>query len=118
MNSVKRLDLATQSVSPGLEGLSGGFVPGLGLFGTRLFVLDQGSFGDPASAGVKVYDVNSNDLLAGPISMGLPPSSIAFLGSVADFNGDCVVDFSDFLSFASTFGEDRPATMVSKPGSI
>lgn len=104
VNSVKRLDLATQSVSPGLEGLSGGFVPGLGLFGTRLFVLDQGSFGDPASAGVKVYDVNSNDLLAGPISMGLPPSSIAFLGSVADFNGDCIVDFSDFVAFASTFG--------------
>ena len=104
VNSVKRLDLATQSVSPGLEGLSGGFVPGLGLFGTRLFVLDQGSFADPASAGVNVYDVNSNDLLAGPISMGLPPSSIAFLGSVADFNGDCIVDFSDFVAFASTFG--------------
>lgn len=104
VNSVKRLDLATQSVSPGLDGLSGGSVPGLGVFGTRLFVLDQGSFGDPASAGVKVYDVNSNDLLAGPIGTGLPPSSIAFLGSVADFNGDCVVDFSDFRAFASTFG--------------
>ena len=104
VNTVKRLDLTTQSVSPGLEGLSGGFVPGLGLFGTRLFVLDQGSYGDPASAGVKVYDVNSDNLLAGPIGTGLPPSSIAFLGSVADFNGDCVVDFSDFLAFASTFG--------------
>ena len=108
VNTVKRLDLATQSVSPGLDGLSGGFVPGLGLFGTRLFVLDQGSFGDPASAGVKVYDVNSNDLLAGPIGTGLPPSSIAFLGSAADFNGDCVVDFDDFVAFASTFG--RTAT--------
>ena len=104
VNTVKRLDLATQSVSPGLEGLSGGFVPGLGLFGTRLFVLDQGSFGDPASAGVKIYDVNSDDLLAGPIGTGLPPSSIAFLGSVADFNGDYVVDFNDFVAFASMFG--------------
>ncbi len=104
VNTVKRLDLATQSVSPGLEGLSGGSVPGLGLFGTRLFVLDQGSFGDPASAGVKIYDVNSDDLLAGPIGTGLPPSSIAFLGRVADFNGDYVVDFNDFVAFASMFG--------------
>ena len=104
VNTVKRLDLATQSVSPGLDGLSGGFVPALGLFGTRLFVLDQGSFVDPASAGVKVYDVNSDDLLAGPIDTGLPPSSIAFLGSAADFNGDFIVDFSDFVAFASTFG--------------
>ena len=104
VNTVKRLDLATQSVSRGLDGLSGGFVPGLGLFGTRLYILDQGTFGDPASVGVKVYDVNSEELLAGPISTGLPPSSIAFVGSVADFNGDCVVDFSDFVVFASGFG--------------
>lgn len=103
-NIVKRLNLTTRSVSPGLDGLTGGHVPGLGLFGTRLFVLDQGSFGDPASAGVRVYDVDSDDLLAGPIDTGLPPSSIAFLGSVADFNGDCIVDFSDFVAFASTFG--------------
>ena len=32
-------------------------------------------------------------------------ASIAFVGSVADFNGDCVVDFSDFLAFASAFGK-------------
>ena len=68
VNTVKRLDLATQSVSQGLDGLSGGFVPGLGVFGTRLYVLDQGSFSDPASGGVKVYDVNRDELLAGPIS--------------------------------------------------
>ena len=43
--------------------------------------------------------------MAGPISTGLPPASIAFVGSVADFNGDCVVDFSDFLAFASAFGK-------------
>ena len=104
VNTVKRLDLATQSVSRGLDGLSGGFVPGLGLFGTRLYILDQGTFGDPASAGVKVYDVNTDELLAGPISTGLPPSSIAFVGSAADFNGDCEVDFSDFVVFASGFG--------------
>ena len=104
VNAVKRLDLATQSVSRSLDGLSGGFVPGLGVFGRRLYVLDQGSFGDPASAGVKVYDVSTDALVAGPIGTGLPPSTIAFVGSVADFDGDCVVDFSDFVAFASAFG--------------
>ena len=61
VNTVKRVDLATQSVSQGLDGLSGGFVPGLGVFGdAAVYILDQGSFGDPASAGVKVYDVHSD----------------------------------------------------------
>ena len=104
VNTVKRLNLTAQTASQGLDGLSGGFVPGLGVFGSRLYILDQGSFGDPASAGVKIYDVNTDELLAGPISTGLPPASIAFVGSTADFNGDCVVDFSDFVAFASTFG--------------
>ena len=104
VNTVKRINLTAQTASQGLDGLSGGFVPGLGVFGSRLYILDQGSFGDPASAGVKVYDVNTEQLLAGPISTGLPPSSIAFVGSAADFNGDCVVDFSDFVVFASGFG--------------
>lgn len=103
-NSVKRLDLATQSVSQGLDGLSGGFAPALGVFGRSLYVLDQGSPGDPASAGIRVYDVSTDALVAGPIGTGLPPSSIAFAGSVADFDGDCVVGFSDFLAFAATFG--------------
>lgn len=105
VNAVKRFDLGMQSVSSGLSGLSGGFVPSLGVFGGRLYVLDGGSFSDPASAGVKVYDVKTDELVAGPISTGLPPSGIAFVGSVADFNGDCVVDFSDFLAFASAFGK-------------
>ena len=104
VNTVKRLNLTAQTASQGLDGLSGGFVSGLGVFGSRLYILDQGSFGDPASAGVKIYDVNTDELLAGPISTGLPPSSIAFVGSAADFNGDCVVDFSDFVVFASGFG--------------
>lgn len=86
-NAVKRFGLATQFVSPSLEGLSGGFVPGLGAFGNGLYVLDRGSFTDPESAGVKVFDVNTDQLVAGPISTGLPPSSIAFVGSPADSGG-------------------------------
>ena len=105
VNEVKIFDLTRQSVSSRLSGVSGGYIPDLGVFGGRLYVLDQGSFVDPASAGVKVYDVKTDQLVAGPISTGLPPSGIAFVGSVADFNGDCVVDFSDFLAFASAFGK-------------
>ena len=105
VNEVKIFDLTRQSVSSRLSGVSGGYIPDLGVFGGRLYVLDQGSFVDPASAGVRVYDVKTDQLVAGPISTGLPPSGIAFVGSVADFNGDCVVDFSDFLAFASAFGK-------------
>ena len=72
-NIVKRFGLGMQSVSSPLDGLSGGFVPSLGVFGGRLYVLDQGSFADPASAGVRVYDVKTDALVAGPISTGLPP---------------------------------------------
>jgi len=111
-NLVKGFDLVTKSVSENLSGISGGFVPSLGVFGERLYVLDRGSFSDPASGGVKIYDVNTNQLVAGPISTGLPPSTIAFTGNVStgspllgDFNGDGVVDFPDFLSFAGAFGK-------------
>ena len=116
VNAVKRFDLATQSVSSGLSGLSGGQVPSLGIFGGRLYVLDRGSFVDPTSAGVRVYDVKTDALVAGPINTGLPPSTIAFVGSVADFNGDCVVDFSDFLAFASAFGKTTSDAMFDLDG--
>ncbi len=116
VNVVKRFGLEMQSVSAGLSGLSGGFVPSLGVFGGRLYVLDGGSFVDPTSAGVRVYDVKTDQPVAGPISTGLPPSGIAFVGSVADFNGDCVVDFSDFLAFASAFGKSESDAMFDLDG--
>lgn len=116
VNVVKRFGLGMQSVSAGLSGLSGGFVPSLGVFGGRLYVLDGGSFVDPTSAGVKVYDVKTDQPVAGPISTGLLPASIAFVGSVADFNGDCVVDFSDFLAFASAFGKSASDAMFDLDG--
>ncbi len=116
VNAVKRFDLAMQSVSSPLDGLTGGFVPSLGIFGGRLYVLDQGSFVDPAAVGVRVYDVKTDELVAGPISTGLLPVSIAFVGSVADFNGDCVVDFSDFLAFASAFGKSASDAMFDLNG--
>ena len=64
---------------------------------------------DPASGGVKVFDVYTNKQVTGPINTGLPPATIAFLGTeralVSDFNGDGVVSFPDFLAFANAFGK-------------
>lgn len=108
-NLVKGFDLTTKTVSASLGGLSGGYVSSLGVFGTRLYALDNGSFSDPTSGGVKVYDVNTDQLVAGPINTGLPPASIAFIGTISslqgDFNGDGVVSFPDFLAFANVFGK-------------
>ena len=42
-------------------------------------VADRGTFSDPAQAGLLVYEANTGRLLAGPISVGLPPVSIAVL---------------------------------------
>lgn len=108
-NLVVGFHLATKVVSEKLGNISGGFIPSLGVFDRRLYVLDRGSFSDPASGGVKVFDVNTNQLLVGPIATGLPPSQIAFLGTesavTGDFNGDGIVSFPDFLAFANAFGK-------------
>lgn len=108
-NSVKGFDLTTKEVTTSLSNISGGFIPNLGSFGNSLYVLDQGSFTDPTSAGVKIYDTTTDQLAAGPISVGLPPSAIAFLGIAStlptDFNGDGTIGFPDFLAFAGAFGK-------------
>lgn len=108
-NLVVGFDLATRSVSANLSDISGGFIPSLGVFDGRLYVLDRGSFSDPSSGGVKVYDVTTDQLVAGPIATGLPPSTIAFFGTEntlqGDFSGDGVVNFPDFLAFANAFGK-------------
>ena len=105
-NSVKGFDLASGgTVSGTLPGGSGGFVPEIAAWKGQLYVLDQGSFGSPGTAGLLIYDVSSESLVTGPISTGLPPNSIAFLEtpSSADFDGSGGVDFMDFLSFVLAF---------------
>lgn len=79
-NQVKPVDLATGAVGEPLAGLSGGYVPSLAVDGSRLVVSDQGSFGDPAGAGLKIYDARTGAFLAGPIGTGLPPYDIVVLG--------------------------------------
>lgn len=78
-NYVRPFNLLKGSVGPALEGLSGGYLPDIAVDGDRLIVADQGSFADPSSAGLKVFDVDSGQLVQGPISTGLPPVSIAVL---------------------------------------
>lgn len=109
-NLVKEFNIVTGAVGATLNNISGGYIPELGVFGEQLFVLDQGSFSDPTSGGVKVFDVYTQSLVAGPINTGLPPLSIAFLGTVdtvlkGDFDDDGKVNFSDFLLFAGAFGK-------------
>lgn len=107
-NSVIPFDLGTGSTSAGLPDHSGGFTPAISVLGTDLYVLDRGSFTDPASGGVKIYDTATNTLSAGPISTGIPPSDITFVDvKRADFDGDGEVAFSDFLLFAGAFGKQQ-----------
>lgn len=110
VNYVRPFDVSSSSVSENLSGISGGFVSDLGVYANRLYVLDQGSFTDPSSGGVKVFNVNTQAQIAGPIQVGLPPSSIAFLQGAAqtqasDFDASGKVDFADFLAFAGAFGK-------------
>ena len=114
VNTIKGFDLGSKVVSAPLTGNSGGFIPEIAVSNGRLYVSDQGSFTDPASVGFRVYDTASNALIAGPISTGLPPNSIAFLSAdevetalAGDFDGDNDVDFDDYVAFASAFGS-RP----------
>lgn len=109
-NAVKHINLSTKTVSAALSNISGGYISDLGIFGNHLYVADQGTFSNPTSGGVKVFDTTTQQLVSGPISVGLPPSSIAFLGSVADFDNSGSVAFPDFLLFAAAFGKTTGQT--------
>ena len=80
-NFVKPVDLKSGAVGAALEGHSHGFTPDLAIDGGRLIVADRGTFDNPAAAGLLIYDVATEALLVGPISTGLPPSSIAVMAA-------------------------------------
>ena len=80
-NSVVPVNLATGIIGTPLEGLSGGFVATVAIDGNRLLIGDQGSFSDPSSAGLKIYDATTGVLLLGPVDTGLPPNNIVVLNS-------------------------------------
>ncbi len=82
-NYVRPFNLRSGEVGPALQDLSGGYIPDIAVDGDRLIVADQGSFSDPSSAGLKIFDAFSNELRSGPISTGLPPVSIAVLSDAA-----------------------------------
>ena len=116
VNSIKPFDLAAGTASDPLPDHSGGFTPAISVLGSTLYVLDRGSFSDPASAGVKIYASATNTLSAGPISTGIPPSDIAFVDvKSADFDDDGQVTFSDFLLFAGAFGKQQDETGYASP---
>lgn len=80
-NFVKPVDLKSGAVGAALEGHSHGFTPDLAIDGNRLIVADRGTFDNPGAAGLLIYDATTGVLSAGPISTGLPPSSIAVMDS-------------------------------------
>jgi len=79
-NHVLPFNLRSGEVGAALEGLSGGFIPSIAVDSNRLVVADQGSFSDPASAGLKIFDTSNGQSLQGPIATGLPPVGIIVLG--------------------------------------
>ncbi|MXY84337.1 MAG: T9SS type A sorting domain-containing protein [Gemmatimonadetes bacterium] len=81
--SVRPFDLPSGTVGVPLENISGGFIPNLAVDGDRLIVADRGSFSDPASAGLKLYDAATGAFLSGPIDTGLPPQDIVVLSDAA-----------------------------------
>ncbi len=78
-NQVLPVDLESGAVGAPLAGHSTGFTPNIVVDGDRLIVADGGTFDNPQSAGLLIYDVESGALLTGPISTGLPPASIAVM---------------------------------------
>jgi hypothetical protein len=78
-NDLVPINLEDGTVGTPLEGHSGGFTPSLTVDGSHLLVPDRGAFDAPESAGLLVFDVDSGELLAGPIDVGLPPGTIVVL---------------------------------------
>jgi DNA-binding beta-propeller fold protein YncE len=107
-NSLMAFNLDTDGLPTQVDGPSGGYIPALAILRGRLYAADQGSFAIPGSSGMRGFDMATNQLVAGPVSTGLPPGSIAFLVDdsvlTADFTGDGRVDFQDFLGFVKVFG--------------
>lgn len=107
VNYVIPFNMQSGQVSPALQGLSGGYIPDLAVDGNRLIVADQGSFSDPSSAGLKIFDATDHSLLQGPIATGLPPVSIAVL-SDAGPRPTAVADAAAALPMQSTLGKAYP----------
>ena len=106
-NALKTFNLATDGLPATISGVSGGYIVSMGIASDRLYVSDQGTFGD-SNAGLLVFDITDHTLLSGPISTGLPPTHITLVIKAwqSDFNGDRVVDFADFILFARVFGSN------------
>ena len=106
-NYVVPFNLQSRQVGPALQGLSGGYIPDLAVEGNRLIVADQGSFSDPNSAGLKIFDATDYSLLQGPISTGLPPVSIAVLSDASPLP-TAVAEATAALPQLSTLGRAYP----------
>ena len=80
-NSILPFDLSSKVIGQPLSGLSGGYIPDIIIENGRLIVADQGSYSDPQSVGIKVFDAETGELLISRIDTGLPPVSLIPLGN-------------------------------------
>ena len=80
-NSILPFDLSSKIIGQPLLGLSGGYISDIIIENGRLIVADQGSYSDPQSVGLKVFDAESGELLISRVDTGLPPVSLIPLGN-------------------------------------
>tara|TARA_B100001250_G_scaffold414521_1_gene453513 strand:+ start:1699 stop:3111 length:1413 start_codon:yes stop_codon:yes gene_type:complete len=80
-NSILPFDLSSKIIGQPLLGLSGGYISDIVIENGRLIVADQGSYSDPQSVGLKVFDAESGELLISRVDTGLPPVILIPLGN-------------------------------------
>ncbi len=79
MNHIKPVDLASGTVGQALPEHSTGFTQSLSVDGARLIVPDPGTFDNPESAGLLIFDAHTDEFIEGPIPVGLPPLRVVVL---------------------------------------
>ncbi|MCH7945472.1 MAG: T9SS type A sorting domain-containing protein [Armatimonadetes bacterium] len=70
------VDLLRRSIGVPLRGMTGGPINDLVIDDTRLIVADDGAFEFDFAAGLYIYDVDTGDLLEGPIDTGQKPKRL------------------------------------------
>lgn len=78
-NAVITCDLASGIPGEPLPGPSGGYIPDILIHDGILYIADQGTWSNPALAGVMLIDAVAEGIICGPVFTGLPPMSGAVI---------------------------------------
>jgi len=99
-------DLSNGEVGEKLSGYSGGYIPDMVADGGRLIVADRGTAENLDAAGLLIFDATTGDLLAGPISTGLPPNALAVMSDTPAVTA--VLEEAAVLPLRAKLGEGYP----------